>query len=201
MGKIYLVRHGETLWNSTMRFQGATDIELSAKGLLQAEQLAAGLKDKKIDAVYASDLKRAIKTASFLAKEKGLTVNSEPGIKEMCFGEWEGLTRSQIDEKWPGMLEVFLKDPGEFESPGGESFVKLQQRSCLAFYNIAKKHKQENILIVSHGGTIRAILADLLGMNLAKIWSLRQDNTGMNIIVEYDGNYVVNLLNSTLHLR
>lgn len=201
MGNIYMVRHGETLWNNTMRFQGASDIALSDTGIAQAEKLAESFTNKNFIAIYSSDLQRAFKTADIVAKRKGLEVIKEPLIKEMSFGEWEGLNGKQINEKWPGSLDVFFEDPKNFDPPGGESFFQMQKRVCGAFYNICARHIENDILIVSHGGTIRAILADILKMDLTGIWKMRQSNTGVNIIARHGEDFVVNLVNSTIHLQ
>ena len=200
MGKIYLARHGETLWNNTMRFQGITDIELSQTGIEQAKQFAKSMEDKKIEAIYASDLRRAFQTADFVAKQKGMTVIQEPLLKEMSFGEWEGLNSDQIEKKFPGSVATFFENPEKFNPPGGESVFQMQERACSAFYRICEQNKGNNILIVSHGGVIRAILADILQMKLAGIWRMRQNNTGLNIIEKFSTRYVINAVNSTVHL-
>ena len=200
MGKIYLARHGETLWNNTMRFQGVTDIALSQTGIEQAKQFAKSMDNKNFDAIYASDLQRAFQTADFVAKQKGMTVIQEPLLKEMSFGEWEGLSSEQIEDKLPGAVAAFFENPEKFDPPGGENIFQMQERVCGAFYKICEKHKSNDILIVSHGGVIRGILADILQMKLSGIWRMRQNNTGLNIIEKYSTRYIVNTVNSTAHL-
>lgn len=201
MNNIYLVRHGETLWNATMRFQGTSDISLSEKGIMQAKKLAKKMKSIEISAIYASDLKRASETARYVAEEKGLNVNIVPDLREMCFGKWEGHTKVEIDEISPNQIDLFFSSPDKVEPPDGETFLQVQKRVCSAFYKIAKKHTDENILIVSHGGSIRTVIADILDMHLASVWRIRQDNTAFNIITLYKDYLVLSLLNDTSHLK
>ena len=201
MSNIYLVRHGETLWNSTMRFQGFSDISLSDKGMAQAEKLSEKMKTKKISAIYSSDLKRAVETAECVANVHGLDVNIVPDLKEMCFGEWEGHTKEQIDKISPDQVELFFKNPDKIEPPQGETFTKVQKRVCAAFYDIAKKHEDDDIMIVSHGGSIRTVIADILGMHLSTVWRIRQDNTAFNVINSYKDYFIISLLNDISHLK
>ncbi len=192
MTNIYLVRHGETEWNKTMRFQGSSDIELNDTGYEQANILAKRLSGIDFTSIYSSDLKRAIGTASAVAGEKKMII--EPNLKEMHFGDWEGLTFEQIKAEYPGELDKFYIDPTSADIPGNETFLKLQQRACKAFYNIAQSN-EDNVLIVSHGATIRVILADILQIPLAKVWNIRQDNVAINVISRYAEKYTVGLIN------
>ena len=109
MGRLYLIRHGETDSNKSFRFQGQTDIELNEKGLAQAELLAEHFKNIRLDAVYSSSLTRARQTAAPLAAVHGLEVQPVEDIKEIAFGEWEGLTYNQINDAGLGRLTNSLK--------------------------------------------------------------------------------------------
>lgn len=200
MSIIYLVRHGQTIWNHDMRFQGTSDIELSDLGIKQAKMLAERFSDTKIDAIYSSNLNRAIDTAKIVAKTKKIDVIQKECLKEISFGDWEGLNKTQIDEKWPGALEKFFKDPIDCSIPNGENLLQVQKRTVDCLSGIIKENKARRILVVAHGAVIRVILADILQMNLSAIWNLRQENTAVNIINSYNDRKIVSLINDTSHL-
>ncbi|MCK8825511.1 alpha-ribazole phosphatase [Fuchsiella alkaliacetigena] len=199
--EIVLVRHGETLWNRESKFQGVSDIELSAKGIEQAQKLAQRLVSQKLDKAYASNLQRAYRTAEIVIAEQEIdSIEKVPALREASFGEWEGLTFDEINEQYDSRLDAWLKDPVEVETPGGESFEDLQQRATEALTEIRSKHEEETVLVAAHGGTIRALLVHLLEMPLSNFWRLQQDNTAVNVVKFYDGDPIVTLLNCTRHL-
>ena len=127
MGRLYLIRHGETDSNKSFRFQGQTDIELNEKGLAQAELLAEHFKNIRLDAVYSSSLTRARQTAAPLAAVHGLEVQPVEDIKEIAFGEWEGLTYNQINDAGLGQIDEFFKNPALCHVPGGENFCRTRR--------------------------------------------------------------------------
>lgn len=199
--EIILVRHGETFWNKESRFQGSADIELSPEGVKQAESLAERFADVRLDMIYASDLQRAEKTADIVAKQHGININTEARLREADFGVWEGLTFEEIKERDGEKLDAWLKDPVTVQAPEGETFEEVQKRAKKGLNEIKNEHQEEQILVVAHGGTIRAILVDLLGMPLSNFWRIQQDNTAVNIIKFYDGDPILSLVNCTQHLR
>ena len=201
MAKIFLVRHGQTHWNLSFRYQGHADIDLTEKGLLQAEALSVALKQQKIAAVYTSDLKRAINTGQIIAKPHDLSPQILPAFKEISFGLWEGMTYNEINKKWPGCFQKFTMDAEAICIPDGESFFDVQQRTMPALRNLINKHKNEDIVIVSHGAAIRTILAGVLHMPLKYVWSIKQDNTALNIIEHYEDHVILTLMNDTHHLE
>lgn len=198
--KIILIRHGETSWNACGRFQGSSDIELSAEGLAQAERLADHYALQDVAAVYASDLKRAYKTAEFIAAKRGLSVRQMPLLREISFGDWEGLTYEEIAARWPEDIAMFYDHPEKLAVPKGESFAQAQSRAVGAIWEICRKHPAETVAVVAHGGVTRTILAEALHMPLRYVWSIKQENTAVNII-RYNGEgRHVELVNSTCHL-
>ncbi|SDE84893.1 alpha-ribazole phosphatase [Sporomusa acidovorans] len=201
MTRLIIIRHGQTLWNLERKYQGHSDIALSDKGIKQAEAVAARLAKEKIDAVYASDLSRACKTAEYIAARHNLKVNITPELREIKFGEWEGLTYDQITARWPGMLGKLWTTPDELEIPGGESFHQLKERAYAAIQKIIKEHPGQTVAVVAHGGTIGTILCAVLDIHLNHVWSIKQDNTAVNIIEYYDGRPVITLLNCVRHLE
>lgn len=200
MTKIVLIRHGQTEWNITGRFQGQSDVKLTETGKKQASELAERFPFNKIDAVYASDLSRAMYTAKAIADRFGLEVTPLPEVREFHFGEWEGLTYNQICEGWPAAIENFFDKPDELQAPNGESFPVVQQRAVAGINELVKKHEGQVIAIVAHGAVNRTILAEALGLPLRNLWRIRQDNTAVNVIRYDEGFRNVELVNSTFHL-
>lgn len=201
MTRLYLVRHGETVWNESGKFQGHSDIALSAKGKEQAQKLAKALAQEKISAIYASDLMRARETAEIIAAPHGLPVNVVPALREIDFGAWEGLTYAEIKERFPESLMAWIRRPGSQLIPEGESFARLKARAYGATVELVRRHPGETILFVTHGGTIRAIICGALGLELDFAFAFQQDNTAVNIIDFYGERAVLALLNDTSHLR
>lgn len=201
MTKVIFVRHGQTEWNVTGRYQGQSDVQLTEEGRQQAQKLAANFPVDEIDAIYASDLTRAMVTAEAIGQRFGLAVQPEAAFRELSFGEWEGLTYQQIVENWEDAMANFLQHPDIMEIPGGESFPEVKQRATTRLNELIKKHDGQTIVVVAHGAVLRTMLTAALHMPLQYLWSIRQFNTAVNI-VRYDegANPTVELLNSTAHL-
>ena len=201
MTKVIFIRHGQTEWNVTGRYQGQSDVKLTEEGKKQAEKLADNFPVAKVDAIYASDLCRAMVTAETIAKKFGLKVQAEPAFRELSFGDWEGLTYQQIVDKWEEAMANFLQHPDILEIPGGESFPAVQQRAMKRLNELIEKHDGQTIVVVAHGAVLRTMLTAALHMPLQYLWSIRQFNTAVNIVrYDSDANPTVELLNSTAHL-
>lgn len=201
MTRVILVRHGQTVWNVEAKYQGHSDIALTQEGIEQAKLVAARLSDEPVAAVYASDLSRAFKTAEFIADPHKLAVTSVPALREVKFGEWEGLTYGNIYNKWPDIMDGLFSKPDEIQIPGGETFRELKERATKAIKELVVKHPEETIVVVSHGGTIRTLICAALNIHLNYLWNIRQDNTAVNILDYYDDRTVVGLLNDIHHVR
>lgn len=146
-----LVRHGQSEWNAVGRWQGWADPPLSALGREQARRAAARVRD--VDVVVSSDLRRALDTATIMAAELDLahpTVMAS--LRERDVGDWTGLTRTEIDQRWPGALSGSMPDP-----PGGETSSRLLERVLAAMGELAETYRDRTVLAVSHGGFIRAL--------------------------------------------
>jgi len=199
--RMLLVRHGETIWNNQLRYQGHTDIPLSDVGKQQAEKLALRLRNWTINAFYASDLSRAKETAEIIARFHQKPVELCAGLRETRFGAWEGLTYKEIASQFPDVWQSWHQDPVNVVIPEGESVAQVAQRAWNTFQKIICRHQEEDtILIASHGGTIRLLLAQALQMNMSLFWNIRQDNTALNIIDVFGDRYIVSLINDTSHL-
>lgn len=203
MIKIVLVRHGQTEWNSTGRYQGQSDVPLSAAGLEQADKLAAGFPLDHIDIIYSSDLSRARTTAEKVAARFGLEVHTDDAFRELSFGDWEGLTYDEIVRGWPDAMANFVRHPDRMDIPHGETFAAVQQRAMKRLNELvtAADMQGSTIAVFAHGAVIRTMLAAMLHIPLQYVWSIRQFNTAVNILTYEDGFYTIELMNSTAHLH
>lgn len=201
MTKLILIRHGQTEWNVLGRYQGQTDVALSPLGVEQAEKLAAHFPADKIEAVYASDLKRAMKTAGCVAERFGLTVHPCKELRELNFGDWEGLTYDEIVAKWPDALQNFFQHPDILKIPHGESFPELRARALGCIEKIVAAHPDETVAVFAHGAILRTILTAALHMDLKYVWTIRQFNTAVNIVTYTESGTTVELINGTGHLQ
>lgn len=200
MTRVYLIRHGETEWNSLRRYQGHSDIQLNSKGLEQAKLLSKCLASMSIQAVYSSDLSRAAETARIVAGPHGLQVQVDPMFRELHFGHWEGKTFEEINAGYPSEIILWQQNPGSLLVPGGESFPILQKRAYDRLLQLIDDHPEQDFALVAHGGTIRSLLCAILGVDLNRAWQFRQDNTALNTIDFYDGKGIIMGINDTHHL-
>lgn len=201
MTRVFLIRHGQSVWNKEMKYQGHSDIALTEEGIRQAHCVANRLSGENIAAVYASDLSRAFITGETIAARHGLRVTALPALREISFGEWEGLTYTGINEKWPDHMRSLYTNADDVVIPGGETFRELKMRSCAAIEELVRQHKDETIAVVSHGGTIRTLLCAALNIHLNYVWNIRQDNTAVNILDYYEDRIMVSLINDAHHLE
>lgn len=200
--RLYIVRHGQTFWNMNNRVQGINDTELTDLGIRQAQLLAERLKDEKIDCIYSSDLTRAYKTAEIIAKKFDLDVSKIPELREIAFGVWEGLTVDEINSLYQETYKLWRTNPEKAIIEGAESLKEVQSRILRGTYNLIEQNKGKNILLVSHGTSIKVLILGLLGIDLSFYPKIRLDNTCLNIVdIKDDGKTVLVLLNDTCHLR
>ena len=175
--RISAVRHGETAWNAVMRLQGQLDIDLNDLGRWQAERVGAALADSALQVIYSSDLCRAHHTAQAIARHSGVApadIRVHQGLRERCFGRFEGLTYAQVGELHPeDALRWKQRDPA-WAPPGGESQTEVFARVQLALEAIAAQHPGEHIAIVTHGGVLDVFyrLATGQGISAARTWDL-----------------------------
>ncbi len=200
MMRLILVRHGQTEWNAGGRYQGQSNVALSDTGRKQARFLAERFPVRQLDAIYTSDLDRAKETAECVGKRLGLTVCPEKAFRELSFGDWEGLTYQEISSRWPEEAEKLFTAPDELVIPHGETFQDLQKRALDKIYSLYEKHIDQTVAVFAHGAINKTILAGLMHIPLHYLWSLRQDNTAVNILRLDDGYVMVELINSTSHL-
>jgi broad specificity phosphatase PhoE len=165
MTTVYLARHGESDWNVERRWQGHADRPLTNRGREQARALAERLADVELDAVYASDLRRAWETAEAVAASKGLSVTRLPELREVDVGSWCGLTREECEERFPEAFARWREGGSGWDD--GESYEEMGERILSVLRRLSADHPDGSILVVSHGGPIRAVHAAALGVDLA----------------------------------
>ncbi len=199
--KLLLVRHGDTKLDSAHRFWGQTNVELSPEGIKQAKQLRERLADEKIDAVYVSSLKRALKTAEIiLSRHDKLEIVSCAELSEIDFGLVEGMTHDEIKQKQPGLAEELFNWHTRPKFPGGESLDEFNERVCKFLSRLEKHKPEETILIVAHSGTLRVLTCNLLGLELEHWRQVRIALASLSILETFPQGTALTLLNDVSHL-
>jgi phosphoserine phosphatase len=194
----WLVRHGESTWNSVGRFQGGLDASLSLRGHAQAAALAAELTRIRFDALYTSPLRRARDTAAACRPALGLEPVVVDGLREVGLGAWEGLTLETVQARDGERYRRWLAAPLDHPPPGGEPMAGLATRVRATLDGLCRRHAEGRVLVVSHGGAISSALCGWLGRPLNAIWSLRLDNASITRVALPAGEVLA--LNETGHL-
>lgn len=195
--KLYLARHGETIFGTEMRYIGRTDVELSEKGKQQAQQLADDLKDVKLAAVYSSPLKRCIQTARIATAGQGIEPIIVDELAEIDLGDWEGLTQEEIREKWPEIFAARRQDMAEFAAPGGEAWGSVQKRAVSAIEKILQTAPEGPVFIAGHRGINGTFLCHLMELPLDYLFNLGQDYGCLNVVNFFEGKARLELVNWT----
>lgn len=164
--RLYLVRHGATPLSAEDKFSGAENVFLSDNGREQAEQLAKRLADDNIDAIYTSPLDRTVETASIIARPHKLNPVPKDGLREISHGHWEGLTRKEVETRHANEYTAWEADPFTFAPKDGESGISVLARALPVIREVVVKHKDGNVLVVSHKATLRLIISSLLGFDV-----------------------------------
>lgn len=164
MTTILLARHGESDWNRDQRWQGHADRPLTDLGREQARALADRLAATELDAVYSSDLERARETAAIVAEPHQLPVKRLPDLREVDVGSWSGLTRAEAEERFPNAFRRWTEGGEGWDD--GETYEQLSERVVGAVLAIAARHPRDRVLLVAHGGSIRAVHAAALGVDV-----------------------------------
>jgi 2,3-bisphosphoglycerate-dependent phosphoglycerate mutase len=185
---IHLVRHGETDWNRELRWQGHSDVPLNERGREQARKLADELSGAPLAAVYSSDLRRASETAQIVADRLSLPVQTDAALREIDVGSWEGFTLANLEARSPEAVTRW-DEQGEHGWEDGESHTAMVARVREAIQSIAARHEGEEVLVVSHGGPIRALKALAAGLDYPRDRRSvpRTDNCEVCVIAIEDG--------------
>ena len=200
MLRLLLARHGETAWNRDGRYQGQTDVPLSELGLAQARALAERLTREKLDAIYTSDLQRAYQTAETIAVLHGLAVRPDRRLRELCFGQWEGLTYRQAVERYPEARSFWETGDLNAAPPGGESRAQMLARLQQLLADIGRECPEQSVVLVAHGGPLKLLVCLAIGLAPSHYWQLRLDNASLSEICLYEQGGILTLLNDCHHL-
>ncbi len=168
--QLYLIRHGETVWNAEGRIQGWADSELNDFGLAQAQARSAAVIDLKCDAAYSSTSVRTRQTIHALLDGNTAAVRYRDELREIGLGPWEGCRRADIKMDQPEQYRYFFEQPERFNVEGAETFTQLQTRGIAAMQNIVEQHGGQRVLVVSHGAMIKSIVLKVLGWPLTQMW-------------------------------
>jgi broad specificity phosphatase PhoE len=194
----WLVRHGESTWNTVGRFQGWRDAPLSPRGLRQARALAARLATTRFDGLYTSPLSRARDTALACRSALGLEPVAMADLREVGLGAWEGLTVEAVQAQDGERYRRWLEAPIDHAPPGGEPMAGLARRVDAALAELCARHPTGRVIVVSHGAAISSALCGWLGRPLDAIWSLGLDNASITRVVLPAGRLLG--VNETGHL-
>jgi len=189
--RLLVIRHGQTAWNANARIQGHTDIALDGMGEWQAERLAQALGDADLQAVYTSDLARAHQTAAPLAACLGLRATPYSGLRERAFGEFEGLSFAQIEQRWPEQAARWRRRDPDFGAPGGEVLRDFRQRVVASVTRLALAHRGQGIALVTHGGVLDLLYreATRLALDAPRTWQVA--NASINRLLHSDAGLVL----------
>ncbi len=206
--KLILVRHGITAWNREQRMQGHTDVDLDPEGHVQACKIAERLSslDGGVQAVYSSDLRRARLTAEAIAAPYSLPVTSTPLLREIMLGDWEGLTAAEIlDRGEEELLTLYRSDSYVHRPPNSESMEQVWDRMSIAAGLIREANPDGTVVVVGHGGSLKALLCSALGASITSMKHIFLSNASMSIIEEAgppDRRFQrILLMNDTGHLN
>jgi broad specificity phosphatase PhoE len=172
MTRLILIRHGQTDWNVEGRWQGQADVPLNSRGLEQAQQLATELADVGIQAIYASDMQRALQTVQPLSRLTGLPVRIDPRLREIHQGEWQGMLVTEIMARYGELFHRRKADPMAVAPPGGETLEQVQQRAYRVLDEILEHHPHETVAIGAHGFVIALLRLRLENRPVEDVWQL-----------------------------
>lgn len=212
MTRVILVRHGATEFNRGRKFQGHRDVPLGKLGLQQAERIAMRLQHEHPTIAYSSDLQRARSTAEALIAYGDVPLHVTPELREMSFGAWEGLTAEEIAEAFPEEWQAWTKDPVHVCPPHGESLEILAGR-MVKFFEAAlqeissaqpprggRRDRGPTLLIVGHGGALRALLTHILEIPLDRYWRFAVRPASVSILDLYPEGAIAAVIGETSHL-
>jgi 2,3-bisphosphoglycerate-dependent phosphoglycerate mutase len=199
--RILAIRHGETAWNVDTRIQGQLDIPLNDRGRWQAHRLALAVAEEGLDAIYSSDLLRALETAQAVARGSGRSIVTDTGLRERGFGEFEGLTFKEIEQRWPDQSERWRRRDPDFGPGGGEVLRDFYARSVATVTRLAAAHPGQTIAVVAHGGVMDCLYraATRLALDAPRSWQL--GNASINRLLHSPQGFALVGWSDTYHLE
>ncbi|MGB2799417.1 MAG: histidine phosphatase family protein [Dehalococcoidia bacterium] len=201
MTRFVLIRHGQTGWNKEARFRGRIDIDLDETGMRQAQAVGERFAQSELAAIYSSPLKRAMATAEPIGQRLSLQVVPLEGINDMNFGSWEGRSIDEVKEQDKELFDLWRYSPEKLSIPGGETLDDVRQRVAATVDDLAAKHENDTVLLVTHRVVCKVLLCHLLGLDNSHFWQIAQDTAAVNRFQVVGGRSTVTLINDTCHLR
>lgn len=180
---IYLIRHGETDWNNEGKYQGRRNINLNEKGVNQAHKIGKKLKDYNIDHIYSSTLKRAHTTSEIINTYVNRNITTSEDLVEINVGKWEGMTWDKIKLEYEEFLEQWMKDRVNVPMPKGESYGEVQMRAVKFLKDMVENCTYNNVVVVTHGALLRALICEVLSIDLNTGGNFEVDNCSLSHIV------------------
>ena len=197
--KLLLVRHGETDWNLSQRFQGHSDVPLNQVGRQQAMRLANRLAGQPTDYIYSSDLQRASATAEIISNGN-IEIQTDARLREMNFGIWEGLTYREIKENYIDVLSAWENDPYQNSPTHGETLEQFALRVRSMLDELCEQYKDQTVLVVAHGGVLQTLICLALNLSPVMYWQFHISPASLSEISFYPAGAILNLLNDSSHL-
>lgn len=194
------IRHGESTWNQEGRIQGWSDAPLSELGRKQAERLARRLAGEPVRAIYASPLARAAETAEVIAARLRLGITLDPRLREYGLGDLEGLTGEEVAERYPEIHSAWRESDAWVALPGEEGRQAFVERVWEAMEEIIRRHPDEAVVVVAHGGTVSIFLIGLLGLSEGRRSPFFFDNASITEVTFGSSRPRIIRLNDTCHL-
>jgi broad specificity phosphatase PhoE len=207
MTRIILARHGNTPWNKDKIFRGSRDIPLDDTGREEAAALGKWLQRDSIHAAYSSPLSRSRDTATAIARHHNLSVADLPGLADICYGDWEGVSLKEVRVKYRDLYLQWETAPETVRFPNGETLEELRTRALAAVDDAVRRHPDQTVLLVGHRAVNKVIIAAFLGLDNSHFWRLAQDTTCINRFEQVQdparGGATWNIisLNEVCHLR
>jgi len=199
----WLVRHGETVWNRDGRIQGHRHVPLTERGGAQVRQTRERLAGEDLAVIYSSDAGHAIATAQEVAEGRDARVQTDARLREFAYGEWEGLTMPEAEAHSPEIFAARIRRRNTaIAAPGGETTAELLARVGEFCRWARKRHSpDDNIAVVGHGGSLRAVVVSLLGLDQEHFWRLRLSHGSLSAVTVLADTCVLELWNDTSHLQ
>ena len=199
--RLVLVRHAQSTWNGLGKIQGQLDPPLSERGREQAQRVAQRLAGLRWSGFYSSDLARAAETAAYIAKGLESEAVAVRELREIYLGEWEGLTRADLEERYPDLWARWLADPSWDLPPGGEGARNFEARVATTLQQILDQHPEGDVLVVTHGGVIQVALGHVVGRRSAGIFPFRIENASITTLEHGRRRQIISAVNDVCHLE
>jgi phosphoserine phosphatase len=202
MTKLILVRHGHVQGISPERFRGRAELPLTELGRREAELTAARIAASwQPAAIYTSPMSRAVDTGAAIAKPFGLSASAMPGLNDIDYGEWQGLTNDEVRARWPDELDTWHRHPDWAAIPHGETLQQVLARVVAALREVVRHLPDDTVVLVAHDSVNRVLLLHALELPLSRYWHFKQNPCCINELDFAAGGFVILGINQTDHLR